>query len=137
MLVNLPLENEDQCNPGRKHPQHGLHGCSNTERSGNTRALLRVLDIEAEGRCQEHTPNIDAPDDPMEPAETLTKAIGKLYWAEQKRACSGNSMRQQPPLKGLVVRPHRIFRINQETFIVKDNVGQHQADGSKEQIFWT
>src|SRR5271165_5350836 len=44
-------------------------------------------------------------------------------------------MRQQPPLKGLIVLPHRVLRMYQQTFIVRDNVGQHQADGSKEQIF--
>src|SRR5579863_9524712 len=44
-------------------------------------------------------------------------------------------MRQQPPLKGLIVLPDRVLRMYQETFIVRDNVGQHQAVGGKDQIF--
>lgn len=98
-------------------------------------AFLEVLDIEAEGSCQEHTGNVDAPDDPVEPAETLTKPVGELHWAQQKSTCSCYSMRQQPPLKGRIVLPDRVLRMYQETLIVKDDVGQHQADGGKEQIF--
>jgi hypothetical protein len=99
----------------------------------NAMPVVTIHNIEAEGSCQEHTRNVDAPDYPMELAETLTKAIGELHGAQQKRACY--SMRQQPPLKGLIVLPNRVLRMYQETSIVTDNVGQHQADGSKEQIF--
>jgi hypothetical protein len=33
------------------------------------------------------------------------------------------------------VLPYRIPRMHQKTFIVKDNVGQHQADGSAGRFF--
>jgi len=137
MLLNLPFKNEDHRNPGSNHPQRGVRRGSNAERSGIAHALLEVLNVKAEWRRHEYTCDIDSTDYTMEPPETMAKPVGELHRAQQQSARTGNSMGQQPPLKGCVVLPYRILRLHQKTLIVKDNVGQHQAYGGKQQIFWT
>ena len=131
VLLNLPLKNEDHCNPGSNHPQCGVRRGGNTERSGITHSLLEVLDVKAEWRGHEYTCDVDSADYTMEPPETIANPVCELHWAQQQSARTGDSMGQQPPLKGFVVLPHRILRMYQKTLIVRDNVGQHQADGSK------
>src|SRR5271166_973844 len=136
VLLNLTFENEDHRSASSNHPQRGVHRGGNTERSWNAHAFLEVLDIEAEGRCHEHTGNVDSPDHPMKLPETLTKAIGELHRAQQQSARAGDSMWRQPPLKGFIVLPQRILRMHQKTLIVRDNVGQHQGDEANQKILW-
>src|SRR5271157_2174593 len=136
MLVNLSFQNEDYSNTGSDHPQDGVHRGSNTERSGIAHAFLEVLDIEAEGRCHEHTCNVDSPDHPMKMPKTIAKSVGELHRAQQQSARAGDSMWQQPPLKGFVVLPQRILRMHQKTLIVRDDVGQHQGDEAEQKILW-
>jgi len=137
VFLNLPFKNENQGNPGSSHPQNRIRSGSNTERSGIAHALLEVLDVEAEWRRHEYTCDIDSAEYPMEPPEAVAKPVGELHRAQQQSTRTGNSMGQQPPLEGFVVLPHRILWMHQKTFIVRDNVDQHQAYGSKQQIFWT
>jgi len=67
----------------------------------------------------------------MELPKTIAKSVGELHRAQQQSARAGDSMWQQPPLKGFVVLPQRILRMHQKTLNVRDNVGQHQADEAK------
>src|SRR5271157_6540162 len=137
VLLSLPFKNENHGNPGSNHPQRGVRRGGNTERSGIAHALLEVLDVKAEWRGHEYTCDINSADYTMELPKTMAKSVGKLHRAQQQSARTGDSMWQQPPLKGFVVLPHGILRMHEKTLIVRDNVGQHQAYGSKQQIFWT
>jgi hypothetical protein len=67
----------------------------------------------------------------MELPETIAKAVGELHWAQQQGTRSSDSMWQQPPLEGFVMKPYRILRMHEETLIVRDNVGQHQTYNGK------
>src|SRR6516162_9084471 len=115
VLLDFSFENEDQRNRGRRHPQCGVGCRSDTERAGIAHPLLEVLDIKAEWRCDEHTRDIDSADYTVEPLETVAKPVEELYRSQQQGAGTGKSMWQQPPLKGLVMLPYRILRIEKET----------------------
>src|SRR5271157_4179057 len=136
VLLNLTFENEDHRSAGSNHPQRGVHRGGNTERSGIAHALLKVLDVKAEWRGQEYTCDIDSADYTMELPKTIAKSVGELHRALQQSARTGDSMWQQPPLKGFVVLPQRILRMHQKTLIVRDNVGQHHGDEAKQKILW-
>ena len=88
--------------------------------------------LKAEWCRDEHPCDKDSADYPVELPETIAKPVGELHWTEQHRACTRDSMRQQPPLKGFVVLPYRILRMHQKTLIVRDHVGQHQGYGAKQ-----
>src|SRR5271157_2784418 len=137
VLLNPAFENEDECNPGCGHPQRGVHGCSNTERSGIAHALFEVLNVYAEWRCHEYSCHIDSAHHPMELPEARSKPVGELHRAQQQSARTRDSMWQQPPPKGFIVLPYRILRMHQETLIVRDHVGQHQGDETKQKILRT
>src|SRR5215472_1649841 len=137
VLANSAFQNEDQRNAGCSHPQRGVHRRGNTEGSGIAHAFLEKLNVKAERRSHEYTCDIDSADYAMELPETVAKPVGELHRAQKQGARTGDSMRQEPPLEWLVVLPYWIFRMHQETLIVRDDVGQHQADCSKEKIFWT
>jgi len=137
VLLHLSLKNEDHRNPGSNHPQGGVHGCSDAERSRIAHTLLEVLDVKAEWRSHEYTCDIDSADYTVELPETIAESVGELQRRQQQSARTGDSMWQQPPLKRFEVLPHRILRMHQKTLIVRDNVSQHQAYGSKQQTFWT
>jgi hypothetical protein len=136
VLLNLPLKNEDDRNPGSSHPQRGVCRGGNTERSGIAHALLEVLDVKAEWRGHEHTRDIDSTDYTMEPPKAIAKSIGKLHRAEQQSARAGDSMGQQPPLKGFVVLPQWILRMHEKTLIVIQDIGEHQSENAPEEALW-
>jgi len=134
MLLNLAFENEDQRNSGGHHPHRGVHRGGNTKRAGITGALLKILDVKAEWRRYEYTCDIESADYTEELPETIAKPVGELHRAQQQSARTGDPMRQQPPLKRLIVLPHWILRMHQKTLIVGDYVGEHQADRGKQQV---
>jgi hypothetical protein len=72
----------------------------------------------------------------MEPSKTMAKSVGELHRGQQQRACTGDSMWQQPPLKGFVVLPPGILRMHQKTLIVNDDVDQHECQDGKQQVLW-
>src|SRR5580704_968814 len=137
MLLNLTFANEEQRYPGSNRPQSGVHRSGNTKRAGISRALLKILDVKAEWRCYEYPCDIDSADCTVELPETIAKPVGELHRAQQQSARTGDPMRQEPPLKRLVVLPHRILRMHQKTLIVRDHVREHEPDGGKQQVFWT
>ena len=135
MLLNPALANEDQRNSCGSDPQYRCRGRRNGERAGIAHSLLKVLDVKAQWRGCEYTCHIDSANDTMELSEAIAKPVGELQGAQQQCACARNSMRQQPPLKRLVVLPHRILEINQKALIVMDHLGEHQADYGKQYVF--
>ena len=46
-------------------------------------------------------------------------------------------MGKKPPLEGLIVLPCRVLGLDQKTFVVIEDVGDHYADKSEEKIFRT
>ena len=73
----------------------------------------------------------------METPETIAKPVGELHRAQQQSARTGDSMWQQPPLKGLVVLPHGILRMHQKTLVVHDDVEQHERQDGKQNVLRT
>jgi len=58
-----------------------------------------MLYVKAERRSGENTSDIKTSDDAMEPCKTLAQTIRKLHRTEQKHACTGQTVRQKPPLE--------------------------------------
>lgn len=44
-------------------------------------------------------------------------------------------MREEPPLEGLDVGPFGVGRVNEEAFVVVEDVGDHETDEREEQVF--
>ena len=72
----------------------------------------------------------------METGVTLAKTIRELHGAENQGTGAGDGVGKQPPLEGLDVRPFGISGVEEEAFIVVENVGNHEADEGEEKIFW-
>jgi hypothetical protein len=68
----------------------------------------------------------------MKLGETLAKTVGKLERTEQEGAGAGQRMGQQIPSEGMVMLPDGIGPVNQETFVVAENISHHQANECKE-----
>src|SRR6266404_3785883 len=86
------------------------HGGGDAKGSGGTRAFLEVLNVKAEGSGDEYT-------------------------GEQEGAGAHQAVRQEPPSGGLDVRPFRILGVNEEMLVMAKNVGDHDADDCKQNIF--
>jgi hypothetical protein len=136
VLLNFALENEREGDGGGGHPQNGVSGSGNAERTSAAQALLEVLDVKAEGRGDENAGNIEASDDAMKLGEAAAETVGELHRTKQEGARTHQAVRQEPPLKGLDVRPFGILGVNEEMLVVAKNVGEHEADKSKQNIFW-
>lgn len=135
MLLHVPLENEHQGDSSGSHPKKSVDHGRDCEGARSSHSFFKVLDIKAERGGDENPRDVKAPDHAMELAEPLAQTVRKLYRPEQKGASAHNAMRQQLPLKGLNVRPFRIRCINQETFVMPQNIKNHQTDETKEQKF--
>jgi len=72
----------------------------------------------------------------MELGESLAQAIRELHRAEQESAGAHQAVRQKPPFERLDVRPFRILGVNEEMLVMAKNVGGHDADDCKQNIFW-
>jgi hypothetical protein len=70
----------------------------------------------------------------MEFGETLAQAIRELQRPQQQGAGGGQTVRQQLPLEGLVVLPHRRLGIDEEILVMDENIRDHQANEGKQQI---
>ncbi len=111
------------------------HGGGDAKGSGGTRAFLEVLNVKAEGSGDEYTGELEASDDAMELGEAAAEAFGELHGAEQEGAGAHQAVRQEPPSEGLDVRPFRILGVNEEMLVMAKNVGDHDADDCKQNIF--
>lgn len=135
VLLDLSSEDEHEGDGGGGEPESGVDGSGDAEGTRGAHALLEILDVGAERGGDEDAGDIDAADDAVEFGVTLAKAIGELHRAEDEGAGAGDAVREQPPLKGLDMRPFGIFGVEEEAFIVAENVEDHEADKSEEKIF--
>lgn len=65
----------------------------------------------------------------------LAKPVRKLHRSQQDRTSSRQPVRQQSPLERLIMLPHRVARVDEEAFIVTENVRHLHADEGEEQVF--
>jgi len=137
MQLDFAPENEHEDNGSGGHPESGVGGGGEAEGTRRAHALFEVLDVGAERGGDEDAGDVDAADDAMEFGVTMAKAIGELHGAEDQGAGSGDSMGEEPPLEGLDVGPFGMLRVDEEAFVVAENVGDHEADEGEEKIFGT
>lgn len=137
VLLDFASEDEHEGDGGSGHPESGVGGGGEAEGARGAHALFEILDVGAERGSDEDAGDVDAADDAMEFGITLAKAIRELHGAEKEGTGSGYAVGKEPPLKGLDVRPFAILGVEEKAFIVDENVGNHEADESKEKIFWT
>ena len=137
MLLNFSSQDESQCNRGSNHPQGGVHCPRETERTRRPHPLLKILDVEAERSRRKGPGDINSASDAVQLGVTLPQPVGKLHRAEQQSARTGNSMRQQIPLKRLVMLPYRIRTVDEKTLVVTKYVGHHQSYEGEQKIFRT
>jgi hypothetical protein len=61
----------------------------------------------------------------MKFCKALAQAIGELHWSEQERACAHDAVRQKIPLKRADVSPLAVGAIDEEAFVMNQNLGHH------------
>lgn len=137
VLLDFALEDEREGDGCGDHPQNGVNGGGNAERTGAAQALFVVLDVEAQRSGDENASDVEASDDAMKLGEAAAKAIRELHRCEQEGAGAHQTVRQEPPLERLDVRPFGILGINEEMLVVTKNINEHEADQSKQNIFRT
>ena len=135
MLLNFAIENEREGDGSGEHPQNRVDGGGDAEGPGAAQALLEVLNVKAEGSGDEHAGDIETSDDAMELGEALAEAVRELHGPEQKGTSAHYAVRQKPPLESSDVQPFGILGVDEEVFVVAENVSDHQADESKYKIF--
>ena len=135
VLLNFALENEREGDGGGEDPQNSVNGGGNAEGTGAAQALFVVLDVEAQRSGDEDAGHVEASDDAMKLGEAVAETIRKLHRSQQEGASAHQAVRQKPPLEGLDVRPFGIFGVNEEMLVVAKNIGEHEANQSKQNIF--
>src|SRR4029077_11528375 len=135
VLLNFALENEREGDGGGEDPQNSVNGGGNAEGTGTAQALFVVLDVEAQRSGDEDAGDIEASDDAMKFGEAAAETIRKLHRSQQEGASAHQAVRQEPPLEGLDVRPFGILGVNEEMFVMAKNIGEHDTDESKQNIF--
>ena len=73
----------------------------------------------------------------MEFRETLPQTIGELQRTKQDGAGARQSVRQQIPAEWMIVLPCQVIPMDQEAFVVYQDITDHQADKAKQKIFET
>jgi len=119
-LLDLSFQNKNQRGGSGPHQQDGIDSRSHRKGTRIAQALLEVLDIDAQRRGDKNARNVNSSQHTMEFPEAQMEPIRELERPQQKRTGAGYPMRQQPPLKGLVVLPYWVLRMDQKTLIVKD-----------------
>ena len=133
VLLDLPFADESQRNCGCPHQQDSIDNRSHSERSRIAQAFLKVLDIDAERRSDEHARDVDASEYTMEFSIAQSKPLGELQRAEQNGASAREAVWKKPPLEGLVVEPYGVFRMHKEALIVIEDVSEHQSEDAKQE----
>jgi len=136
VLLDFSSEDEHEGDGGGGEPKGGVGGGGETEGARGAHALLEMLDVGAERCGDEDAGDVDAADDAMEHGIALAKAIGELHGAEDDGAFAGDAVGKEPPLEGLDVGPFGVFGVDEETFVVIEDVGDHEADEGEKKMFW-
>lgn len=136
MQSDVAAENEYQRNSWGCHLQQSVHRGGGAAGARGTETLLEVLDVEAGRPRREHACDVDSTHDAVELCEALAEAVGKLHRSEKQSTRPGDPVRQEPPLEWLVVVSHRVVRMDEEAFVVREDVSDHQAYEGKYKVFW-
>jgi len=135
VLWDFALESECQGDRGGQHPEKGVHYRGDAETPRITQLLIKaMLNKSADRSANERAGYIESSHNAVQPGVAAAKTVGKLHGTEQERACRCQAMRQEPPLERLVVHPGGIARVDQEPFVVVEDVGHHQEDEAEHDI---
>lgn len=132
VLLDFSSKDEHEGDGGGGEPESSVGGAGKAEGTRGAHALLEILDVGAERGGDEDAGDVDASDDAVEFGVTLAKAIGELHGAEDEGAGAGDAVGEEPPLKGLDVRPFGIPGVEEEAFVMAENVEDHEADEGEE-----
>jgi len=125
MLLNFTVQDEVHGDSGGEHPDCGVGKRGKAEGARAAHALFVKLDVEAEWGTDKNSGDVEAADNAMEFCEALAKAIGELHRSEQQRACAQKAVGQQIPFERADVGPLGMFGVDEEAFVVSENVSGH------------